>query len=127
MIVGGGAAVDVATPVAQWVDCRVLLVDVPLSDVEVGLLRKDSPADVILEGDKEVRRATVLLTRGAAATLGPTDLAAIAKGRRPGIGQAILALEGAPGDVESCPIGQAAHVDFPGIGFIDVLRARLRL
>ena len=26
-----------------------------------------------------------------------------------------------------CPVGRAAHVDFDGVGLIDVLRARLRL
>ena len=26
-----------------------------------------------------------------------------------------------------CPVGRAAHVEFDGIGLIDVLRARLRL
>ena len=127
MIVGAGAAVDVGTPVAQWVDCGKLLVDVPLSDVEVALLRTDTAAEVVLEGEKTVRAAKVILTRGAAATLGPADLAAIAKGRRPGVGQAILTLERSPEDAETCAIGQAAYVDFPGIGLVDILRARLRL
>jgi hypothetical protein len=37
----------------------------------------------------------------------------------------ILRLEHTPEDVMACPIGQAAHVEFPGIGVFDVLRARL--
>jgi hypothetical protein len=69
----------------------------------------------------------VALLRGAAATIGSVDLAAIAKGRRPGIGQALVALEPTEADLETCPIGHAAYVDFPGIGIVDILRARLRL
>ena len=127
MIVGAGAAVDIGSPVAQWLDCGELLVDVPLSDVEVALLRTGTAADVVLEGETATRRGTVFLTRGAAATLGPTDLAAIAKGRGPGVGQALLTLERRPEDAAACPVGRAAFVDFPSLGLIDILRARLRL
>ena len=127
MIVGAGAAVDVGSPVAQWLDCRELLVDVPLSDVEVALLEVGTEADVVLEGESATRRGKVILTRGAAATLGPTDLAAIAKGRGPGVGQALLSLELLPDDQAACPVGRAAFVDFPRLGLIDIVRARLRL
>jgi hypothetical protein len=74
-----------------------------------------------------MRRGTVILTRGAAATVGRADLAAIAKGREAGVGQALIKLDAFPADIAACPIGQAAYVDFPDIGVIDVLRARLRL
>jgi multidrug resistance efflux pump len=127
MIVGAGAAVDIGSPVAQWLDCGELLVDVPLSDVEVALLEIGAEADVVLEGETESRRGKVFLTRGSAATLGSPDLAAIAKGRQPGVGQALLRLEVRPGDTETCPVGRAAFVDFPRLGLIDILRARLRL
>ena len=127
MIVGAGAAVDVGTPVAEWLDCSRLLVDVPLTDVEVALLRSGAEAQVVLEGESATRLGKVILTRGAAATLGPIDLAAVAKGRRPGLGQAILSLEPRAHDAEECPVGRAAFVDFPGLGVFDVLRARLRL
>ena len=50
-IVGEGAAVDVGTPVATWVDCNALLVDVPVADAEIPLLRAGSPATVIFEGE----------------------------------------------------------------------------
>ena len=126
-IVAPGAAVTAGAPVATWVDCGVLMVDAPVSDVELALLPKGAKADVLFEGETRVRHGTVLLTRGAAATIGRSDLAALAKGRNAGVGQALIALEASPADVEACPIGQAAYVDFPGIGLIDILRARLRL
>ncbi|HSA79240.1 MAG TPA: hypothetical protein VLE23_00375 [Geminicoccaceae bacterium] len=126
-IAGAGAAVDMGTPVAEWIDCRVMLVDVPAYDVEIGLLHPGMPADVVIEGETTLRQGTVLLTRGAASTLGDADLAATAKGRDAGLGQVIVSLEPTPEDVESCAIGTAAWVDFPEVDLIDLLRARLRL
>jgi Cyclic nucleotide-binding domain len=127
VLAGAGAAVEVGTPVAEWIDCDVMLVDVPVSDLEVGLLRKDMPAEVLLEGETEVRKGSVLLTRGAASILGSADLAALAKGHGAGRGQVIVSLEHTPEDAQDCPIGLAAWVDFPEIDTIDELRARLRL
>ncbi len=127
VIAGAGAAVEPGTPVIEWIDCSVILVDVPVSDVEIGLLRHGMRADVILEGDTEVRQGSVLLTRGAASVLGAEDLAALAKGHGGGRGQAIVRLEDGMEDANDCPIGVAAWVDFPEIDVIDVLRARLRL
>ena len=127
VLAGAGAAVEVGTPVAEWIDCDTILVDVPVSDLEVGLLRQGMPAEVVLEGETQVRQGTVLLTRGAASVLGSTDLAAVAKGRNPGVGQVIVSLEYTPEDAQDCPIGVAAWVDFPEIDVIDRLRARLRL
>jgi multidrug resistance efflux pump len=122
-----GSTLQAGMPVASWVDCHILLVDVPLSDVEVALLRKGAAADIVVEGAPEHRHGTVALLRGAAATVGNVDLAAIAKGRHPGIGQALVSLEPTEADLKTCPIGHAAHVDFPDIGILDILRARLRL
>jgi multidrug resistance efflux pump len=122
-----GAAVQPGSPVASWVDCRILMVDVPVSDVELSLLRKGAPADIVIEGERDVRRGTVFLLRGAAATVGTADLAALAKGRRPNIGQVLVRLEATPQDIETCPIGHAASVDFPDVGIVDIIRARLRL
>jgi multidrug resistance efflux pump len=123
---GPGVPVQPGSPVASWVDCHSMLVDVPLSDVETALLHPGSVAEVVLEGERNVRKGTVILTRGSAGTLGSSDLAALAKGRRPGIGQALVKLVPTPADVQSCPIGHAAYVDFPEVGIFDILRARLR-
>jgi multidrug resistance efflux pump len=127
LVVGAGASVEVGMPVAHWLDCDAVLVDVPVSDVELALLHPGMPADVLLEGEAQTRRATILMTRGAASTLGSTDLAAIAKGRQAGIGQVILNLDHTERDVDRCEVGQAAFVDFPDIGLIEIIRARLRL
>ena len=112
---------------AEWIDCDVILVDVPVSDLEVGLLRKGMVADVVLEGEAQVRRGSVLLTRGAASVLGSADLAAVAKGHGDGVGQVIVSLEPTPEDTADCPIGVAAWVDFPVVDCVDELRGRLRL
>jgi multidrug resistance efflux pump len=127
LITAPGSAVEAGTPVASWVDCRALLVDAPVSDVLIGLLHKGDHADIVLEGERVVRQGTVLLLRGAAATIGNVDLVAIAKGRQPGVGQVLLQLEPDEATEKDCPIGHAAYVDFPSVGLLDVLRARLRL
>jgi multidrug resistance efflux pump len=118
--------VQAGAPIASWIDCRIMLVDVPVSDVELALLRTWAPARVLIEGDRKARDGKVYLTRGAAATLGADDLAALAKGRTPGTGQVLVQLDPSPADIEACPIGAAAYVDFPDIGILDILRARLR-
>jgi multidrug resistance efflux pump len=125
--VAPGATVRAGMPVAEWLDCSVLMVDVPVSDAEVSLLRPGMDADVILEGESVTRKARVLLTRGSASTLGRGDLAALAKGRHEGVAQVLLELPHDTGDFHSCPVGRAAYVDFPHIGLIDVIQARLRL
>ena len=127
VVVGAGAAVNAGSPVAGWLDCSAMLVDVPASDIEVALLRPGMTAEVVLEGEQEPRQATILLTRGSAGTLGLDDLAALAKGRSAGRGQVLLRLEPTPEDIDACPIGLAAFVEFPQVGVIDMLRTRLRL
>lgn len=127
LISAPGAPVTPGAAVASWVDCRVMLVDVPLSDVEIALLKPGAIAHIVLEGEREQRQGLVMLLRGSAATIGSHDLAALAKGRHPGIGQALVKLEATAADIASCPIGHAAYVNFPDVGFLDILRARLRL
>jgi hypothetical protein len=126
-MVGAGTAVDVGSPVAEWLDCSMMLVDVPASDIEVALLRPGMGAEVVLEGEGQPRQARILLTRGSAGTLGRHDLAALAKGRSAGRGQVLLRLESTPADIAACPIGLSAFVEFPQVDVIDMLRARLRL
>ena len=122
LIAAPGDFVRAGSPVATWVDCSFMLVDVPASDVELALLRTDAPARIVIEGDRKVREGKVYLTRGAAATIGANDLAALAKGRH-----ADVQFEPSAADTWECPIGAAAYVDFPDIGILDILRARLRL
>ncbi|MEQ8650855.1 MAG: hypothetical protein RIC87_00180 [Kiloniellales bacterium] len=126
VVVGEGATLEVGDPIADWIDCGALLVDVPMADAELALLLPGMTADVVLEGESEARSGRVLLTRGAAAVLGRADLAAVSKARGSG-GQVILSLEASPGDRATCPVGRAAFVDFHDIGLLDVIAARLRL
>ena len=127
VVVGASTAVATGSPLVEWLDCSVMLVDVPVSDIMVALLRPDMRADVVLEGENEMRRARILLTRGAAGALGRDDLAAVAKGQAAGRGQVLLQLEPTPADIARCPIGLSAFVDFPEVSALDMLRARLRL
>jgi len=113
--------------VLTWVDCSDLLVDVPVSDAETPLILPGTKAQVVIEGSHRSVEAEVMLVRGSAATLGSDDLAAVAKGRNPGLAQVLLSLEPDDLEVETCPIGQAAYVEFPDIGLIDIIRARMRL
>jgi multidrug resistance efflux pump len=53
VIVGAGAAVDVGSPIAEWLDCSVMLVDMPASDIEVALVRPGMAAEVVLEGEDQ--------------------------------------------------------------------------
>lgn len=125
--VAPGATVRAGDAVAEWLDCSDLMVDVPVSDAEVPLIRPGMAAAIILEGEYRTREGEVLLTRGSAATLKREDVAAIAKGRTRGVAQAVLKLGADQAEFERCPVGRAAYVEFSGIGLIDVLRARLRL
>ena len=127
VLVSPGATVNAGDRLLHWVDCAALLVDVPISDAELPLITPGMAAEVVLEGEPTARNATVHLTRGSSATLGSTDLVAVAKGRTQGVAQVILTLAATPDEFDRCPIGRAAFVEFPGIGLIDVLRARLRL
>ena len=122
-----GATVAAGDSLARWVDCRILLVDVPVSDAELPLIRPGMTANVILEGERDRREASVLMTRGSAATLDQLNLAAVAKGRRDGTAQVIVELGEADGPDSGCLVGRAAYVGFPEVGLIDVIRARLRL
>lgn len=122
-----GATVQAGAPIIEWVDCSVLLVDVPVADAEASLIQTGQGAEVILEGENNTRSAKVELVRGSSATLGRADLAAVAKGRTEGVAQAILTLDAGASNFDRCPVGRAAYVRFPDVGLLDVLRARLRL
>jgi hypothetical protein len=126
-IAGPNTEVPAGAPIATWVDCSLLLVDVPISDLEASLLAPGALAELAIEGETGTRTGRVLFTRGAAATLAHDDLAAVAKGRTPGTGQAIVEIEPVAADARNCPIGRAVFVNFPGVGVIDMIAARLRL
>ena len=97
----------------------------PVSDVEAALLHRGSKADVVIEGERRSRRGRDMI-RGSAGTLDHEDIASVAKGRRAGVGQAIVQLEPTADDIRLCPIGEDAFADFPDVGALQILRARLR-
>jgi multidrug resistance efflux pump len=127
IVIGGGATVGLGDPVARWIDCDVLLIDAPVSDAALPLIALGSNAEAILEGEKHWRPAQVVGLRGAAETLGASDLAAVAKGRQAGEAQVLLQLQAQARDFDSCPVGRAAYVHFPTAGVVAVLLARLGL
>ena len=79
-----GANVTAGARIAAWLDCAMLMVDVPVSDVEASLLRRGMPAEVILEGESATRQATVLLTRGSAGASGSMSWPPWPRGAPPG-------------------------------------------
>ncbi len=125
--VAPGATVRAGDPVAEWLDCSVLLIDVPLADIEMPLVTIGMEADVILDGETAVRKGSVLLTRGSASTLDRKDLVAIAKGRDENVAQVVIDISHERENFETCPVGRAAFVDFPDIGLLDIVSAWLRL
>ncbi len=125
--VAPGASVRAGDPVAEWLNCSTLLVDVPWADFELPLVTVGMEADVILDGETTVRNGRVLLTRGSASTLDRKDLAAIAKGRDEDVAQVVIDISHDRESFESCPVGRAAFVDFSEIGLLDIVSAWLRL
>jgi hypothetical protein len=127
VVAAPAATVAVGERIIEWIDCSTLLVDVPVSDAELPLIRQGAAAKVVLEGESQTRDAVVLLARGSSATLGRADIAAIAKGRTAGVAEVLLTLDSDAAAFERCPVGRAAYVEFPDVGLLDILRARLRL
>lgn len=125
--VARGAEVRSGDPLFTWIDCSFLKIDVPVSDATVALIKPGMEAQVILEGAKSVYSGQVIITRGSASTLARDDLAAVAKGRHEGVAQVLLDISHLSDEFETCPVGRGAYVDFPEIGLIEVIRARLRL
>ena len=125
--VESASTVTAGQVLVRWVDCADLLVDVPVSDAELPLIRPGMPATVLLEGEREERNGSVLIARGSAATFDERTLASVAKGWRPGLAQVIVDITDTIEDGDECPLGRAAYVEFPEVGLLDVIRARLRL
>lgn len=121
-----GTHVEAGSPVVSWIDPTTVLVDAPVSDLEISLLPPGTRALVMIEGEHRPREGIVVLTRGSAAPLDTRELAATARGRGPGTAQVIVRLEYCPADAGRLAIGHPAHVHFPGVSVLRLLRARLR-
>lgn len=125
--VASGSTVKAGQPVAEWIDCSVLLVDVPIHDVELALITKGMAANVLLDGETEPVTGTVLMTRGSASMLRRTDLVAIPEGRHEGSAEVVIDISKYRDSFASCPVSRAASVSFPAIGILDIAAAWLRL
>ena len=122
--VSNGATVRQGEKLFSWIDCRVLLVDVPVTETLAAMLQKGMPATVLLEGDARSHAAKVVLTRGASSRIGSDDLASLSRGHKSWSGQALVEIEDTTG-LSECPIGRRAFVGFPEIRLIQYLRAYL--
>ena len=106
-----------------WIDCRKLLLDVPVTDTLALLVRDGERAEVTLDGEEVIRPAVVVMRRGATARLGKEELVSIAEWRQSSA-QVIVALND-PGMLTGCPIGRRAFVSFPDQTLLGFLRAWL--
>jgi multidrug resistance efflux pump len=120
-----GAHVESGAPVLSWIDPTVVLVDAPVSDLEIALLPPGTRARVKIEGESRPREGVVLLTRSSSAPLDVRELAATARGRRPGTAQVIIRLDPTPDEPGPATIGRPAYVTFPGVSVFRLLQARL--
>ena len=124
--VSPGSTVLTGARLVEWIDCSHLIIDVPVPGVQLAFLKPGSEARVLIEGEVDFRSGEVILTRGSAAILDRSDLAAVAANREEDDAQVLVQLEDSRGFAQ-CPVGRSAFVEFPDIGMFDVLRTRLRL
>lgn len=110
---GPGATVGRGAPLLEWIDCSRPLIDVPVSDTGLMLVRNGMTAEVRVDGIDEPLTGKVVYTRGSAARLGRGELAAVAREQE--LAQVIVALEGGGFGPDNCPVGRAAFVDLPAI------------
>lgn len=124
---GPGTTVGRAAPLLRWIDCTRTLVDVPVAESSLGLFREGMTARVYVDGLEAPLRGSVMYTRGAAARLDGTDLAAVSGSGAGSSGQVIVSLDSEGGGAEWCLVGRSAYVDFPAVDPLEQLRAFLRL
>lgn len=120
--VGNNSAVKQGDKLFLWIDCRVLLVDVPVTETLAALLQEGMRAVVLLEGDPASHPASVLLTRGASSRIGRSELASTSRGHKTWTAQALVAI-GDSAAISGCPIGRRAFVSFPDIRLFQYLKA----
>lgn len=106
-----------------WIDCSRLLVDVPVIDTLAVLVDAGSRAEILLEGEDNVRSGLVVMSRGSSSRLDRNELASITEWRKTAA-QVIVELQDA-GSVAGCPIGRRAFVRFPDLTLMKLVRAYL--
>jgi len=122
--VSDGATVRQGEKMFSWIDCKVLLVDVPVTETLAALLQEGMKATVLLEGDSRSHAGTVLLTRGASSRIGGDDLASLSRGHKSWSAQALVQISDTAG-LPECPIGRRAFVAFPEIRLVQYLSGYL--
>lgn len=122
--VSDGATVRQGEKLFSWIDCKVLLVDVPVTETLAALLQEGMKATVLLEGDSRNHAARVVLSRGASSRIGGDDLASLSRGHKSWSAQALVQISDTSGIAE-CPIGRRAFVGFPEIRLGQYLSAYL--
>jgi CRP/FNR family cyclic AMP-dependent transcriptional regulator len=118
-----GISVTRGQKLFTWIDCSRLLVDVPVIDTLAVLVEHGSRAEVSLEGEDEVRPASVVLSRGSSSRLDKNELASIAEWSKSSA-QILVELK-TPASIAGCPIGRRAFVRFPDLTLAKFLRAYL--
>jgi hypothetical protein len=117
-IVAGAAAVQAGDPIARWIDCAELLVDVPVFDPWLRLLAIGGRGEVMLEREDFWREGEIVALRASGDVVGLRELAAVARGRDRGAGQVLLKIGATSGDVDRCPVGRAAYVRLPELDLL---------
>lgn len=117
-IVVGGAEVEAGDPIARWIDCDELLVDVPVFDPWLRLLAVGGSGRAMLEGEDIWRDGEIVAVHRSDDVVDARELAAVAKGRDRGAGQVLLKLAATSADFDHCPVGRAAYVHLPELDLL---------
>jgi len=117
-IVGGGAPLEVGDPIARWIDCDELLVDVPVLDPWLRLLVVGGRGQAMLEGETIWHDGEIIALHRSGDVVDARELATVAKGRDRGAGQVLLRLAATSGDFDRCPVGRAAYVHLPDLDLL---------
>jgi hypothetical protein len=118
-----GAFADRGDRLFTWINCAQLLVDVPVTEITATLVKEGSVARVTLEGEPEPRDGVVVMSRPSSSRLTKGELISV-RGWRESAAQILVRLDNAP-SLQDCPIGRRAFVRFPGLNFIQFMRAYL--
>jgi hypothetical protein len=118
----GATSVEAGDPIARWIDCDELLIDVPVFDPWLRLLAVGGRARAMLEGETVWRAGEIVALHRSANVVDARELAAVAKGRDRGAGQVLLRLAAMSGDFDRCPVGRAAYVRLPELDLLARLR-----
>jgi multidrug resistance efflux pump len=121
--------VKVGDRVFSFIDCRLLLVDVVVTDGVMTLLSPGDPAIIHLVGWGGDLTGRIVLLRGSRAPLAEGHLAATIPDRVFREGQAIVEIDQAAvrkANFAACPVGLAAFVEFPSVGVVTEAIQRLR-